>query len=344
MINKEILIITESISNEKSLPKEIIFKAIENALTTAIKKKYKKKIDIRININRKNGKFYIYRRWIVVKNVKQPKKEININKIIKENKNIKIGDYIENKIKKIKFDRIITQKAKQIIIQKIKEAKKNIKFNKIKNKIGHIIIGSIIKIYKNYIIIDIGSNLEAILKKEYIIPKEQIIIGKKIKSIIYNIKKKKNNYKILVKRSSIKFLIELLKIEIPEIKNNIIKIKSISRKPGIRSKIAVISTDKKIDAIGACVGIRGSRIQAISNELSGEKIDIILWNKNIKKFIKNIIYPIKINKISINEKKKYINLNTDLKNLSKIIGKNGYNIKLSSKLIGLEINIFSNKK
>ncbi len=342
-MNKKILAVAEAVSNEKSLPKEILFKLLEKSLTIAIKKKYQKKINIKINIDRNNGKFYIYKKLLVVKNVLLPNKEINIKKAIKIKKNIKIGEIIKKKIKNINFDRITTQNVKKIITQKIKEIKKKIKFKKIKRKIGQIIIGIIKKIYKNHIIIDIGNNLEAKIFKSDMIFNDDIKIGKKIKTIIYNIIKTNKKYQIIVKRSTINFLIELLKIEIPEIKNNIIKIKAISRNPGLRSKIAVISKDKKIDAIGACVGIKGTRIQAISNELSGEKIDIILWNSNIKKFIYNIIHPIKILKLNINYIKKKINIKVELKKILQVIGKNGQNIKLISKLLGWEINILSNK-
>ncbi len=339
-MNKKILAVAEALSNEKSLSKKIVFKILENALNTVIKQKYKQKINIRIYINKKNGKFYIYRRWIVVKKVIYPEKEINLNKAIYKNKKIKLGEFIENKIKKIKFDRITTQKIKKIIIQKIKEKKKNINFKKIIKKKGKIITGFIKKIDTKYILLDIGNNLEAKILNKNIFLKNKLKIGKKIKGLIYYIDKKyNNNYQILIKRSGINFLIKLLKIEIPEIKNNTIKIKSISRKPGLRSKIAVISNNKKIDAIGSCIGIKGLRIKAISNELLGEKIDIILWNKNIKKFIKNIIHPIKILNLNINKKKKYINIYVKLKNLAQIIGKQGQNIKLSSKLIGWNINV-----
>ncbi len=339
-MNKKILAVAEALSNEKSLSKKKVFQVLENALNIVIKKKYEQKINIRIYINKESGKFYIYKRWIVVKKVKEPNKEINFKEAINKNRNIKIGEFIEKKIKKINFDRITTQKIKKIIIQKIKEEKKIINFKKILKKKKKIIIGFIKKINKKYIIIDIGNDLEAKILNKDLFLKNKLKIGKKIKGLIYYIDKKyKNNYKILLQRSKINFLIELLKIEIPEVKNNIIKIKSISRKPGLRSKIAVISKDKKIDPIGACVGIKGSRIKAISNELLGEKIDIILWNKNIKKFLINIMYPIKIFNFKINKNKNNIKINVKLNNLAQIIGKRGQNIKLSSKLIGLEINV-----
>ncbi len=343
-MNKEILEVTESVSNEKCLPREKIFEALETALTIATKKKYEKKIDVIVKINRKNGNFYTYRRWLVVKKVKYPKKEININNIIY--KNIKIGDFIEKKIKSIIFNRITTQTAKQIILQKMREEEKKIIIKKFKKKIGKIITGNIKKINKELIIIDIGSNTDAFLKKKDMILKEKFRLGNRIKVLLYKIKKKKKGYNFLLSRSKKEIIIELLKIEIPEIKEKIIEIKSIARNPGSRTKIAVNSKDKYIDPIGACIGIKGSRIQAISNELCGEKIDIILWNKNPIKFVKNAMSPAEISSILINKKKHSMNINVKSNNLAQAIGKNGQNVKLATKLTGWNINISSlkNKK
>ncbi len=340
-MNKEIIEVAEAVSNEKSLPREKIFEALESALEIAIKKKYKKKINIKVYINRKNGIFNIYRRWIIVKKVKYPEKEINIKKI-KNNKNIKIGEFIENKIKLIKFDRIATQIVKQVIIQKMKEAKKSIILKKIKKKKGKIISGFVKKIQKNYISIDIGYNLEAILLKKDMIYKEKYKKGDKIKGLIYYFKNKNNEYQILLTRSKKEILVELLKLQIPEINKKIIKIVNISRDPGLRSKVAIKSKDKRIDPIGTCIGIKGLRIKYISNELSGEKIDIILWNKNPKKFVINAMSPAKIiniKKIKI-EKKMIITVKNN--HIAKAIGKKGQNIKLASQLTKWNIKILNN--
>ncbi len=342
-MNKEILAVAEAVSNEKSLPKEIIFKTLENALTTAIKKKYNKEIDIKININRKSGSFKVYRRWIVVKKIKKPYKEITFKKAIYKNKNIKIGDIIKNKIKLEKFDRITTQTAKKIIIKKIRKIKKLIILKKIKEKKYHIITGYVKKINKKYISINIGSNIKATLFKKNMIKKDNFKIGDKIKGIIYYIKKIKKKWKIFITRLNNKILIELLKKNVPEIKKKIIKIKSISRKPGLRSKIAVNTKNLHIDPIGACIGLKGLRIKSISNDLSGEKIDIILWNENPKKFVINSLLPAKISNIKVNKKKKTMDINVKIENLAKTIGKNGQNIKLASKLTGWNLNIITKK-
>ncbi len=340
--NKKIIEVANAVSNEKSLPKEKIFKFLENALEIAIKKKYKKKINIKIYINRKNGILNTFRKWKIVKKVKNHNIEICYK--LTKNKNTKIGSYITKKIKSIKFDRITTQRVKQIITQKIKLAKQLINLNKIKKKIGKLITGFITKIKKNYILIDIGSDLEAILLKCNMIKTEKLHKGKKITGILYNIIKNKNNYKIFITRLNNKILIELLKKEIPEIKKKIIIIKSISREPGIRTKIAVKTYDKRIDPIGSCIGIRGIRIQNISQKLSGEKIDIILWKKNPKKYVINALAPAKIINIKINKKNKNMDIIVKNNNIAKAIGKKGLNIKLASLLTKWNINILNNKK
>ncbi len=342
-MNKEILAVAEAVSNEKSLSKKIIFKTLKKSLIIAIKKKYNQKIDIKININYKNGSFKIYRRWLVVKKIKKPYKEITFKKAIYKNKNIKIGDFIKNKIRIENFDRITTQTVKKIIIQKIRKIKKIITFKKIIKKKNHIIIGYVKKINKKYILINIGSNIKATLLKKDMIKKDNFKIGNKIKGIIYNIKKKKNKYKIYITRIKKIMLKKLLKKNIPEINKKIIEIKSISRKPGLRAKVAVNTKNKYIDPIGACIGLKGSRIKSISNELSGEKIDIILWNNDPKKFVINSLLPAKIENIKINKKKKVMDINVKIKNLAKTIGKNGLNIKLASKLTGWNLNIITIK-
>ncbi len=343
-MNKKILTVAEAVSNEKCLPKEKIFKAIESALEIATKKKHHQKIDVRVSINRNKGTFNTYRRWMVVKKIKQPTKEITLEAAIYKNKNIKIGDFIELQIKSIIFDRITTQIAKQVVAQKMREAKRKETIKILKKKTGQIIDGMIQQINKKKIIIDIGSNLQAWLYKKDMIPQEKFKRGNRIKAVLYKIKKIEGKYHILLSRTKKKIIIELLKTEIPEIKEKIIKIKSIARNPGYRTKIAVTSKDKYIDPIGACIGLRGSRIKAISDKLSGEKIDIILWNKNNKKFVINSLLPAKISYISENKNQHTMNIIVKENKLAQTIGKKGRNIRLASKLTGWNINILSLNK
>ncbi len=338
-MNKKILAVAEIVSNEKSLPKEKIFEVLENALTIATQKKYEQKINIRVKINRDNGSFHTYRRWLVVKNVQEPTKEITLEAANYKNNNIQLGEFIEYKIPSILFDRIATQTVKKIIIQKIQIAKQILIIKKLKNKIGSIISGNIKQINKDYILIDIGHNIEVYLHKIDMITKEHWNIGNPIKGVLYHISKKHKKYKLLVSRSKIEMLIALLNREIPEIKENIIIIKSITRDPGNRAKIAVSTNNKYIDPIGACIGIRGTRIQAISKELSGEKIDIILWSHNIYQYIINAMLPATISIVNIIKKKKIIDISVNTQNIAKAIGKKGQNIKLASQLTGWTVHI-----
>ncbi|CAL4322154.1 Transcription termination/antitermination protein NusA [Buchnera aphidicola (Periphyllus testudinaceus)] len=343
-MKKDILTVIESVSNEKSIPKEIIFKALEQALSSATKKKIKKDIYVKVIINPQSGVFQTYRRWLVVKEVLNPTKEITLSAAQYEDKNIKLNDYIEEKIKSVKFDRITTQTAKQVIIQKVREAEKEIIVNNFKKKQGEIQTGIVKKINRDFIILDLGNNAEGLLLKKEMLPRENFRIGDRVKSILYCVKFEKNNSQLLLSRSRSEMLTELLKIEVPEIGEGIIEIKEIARDPGSRSKIAVKTHDEKIDPVGACVGMRGARVQAVSNELFGERIDIVLWNKNLEKFVINSMAPAEVLKIIVNKKKKFIDITVDYKNLAQAIGRNGQNVKLASILSKWELNVMTEEE
>lgn len=340
-MRKNILSVIESVSNEKSIPKEIIFQALEKALSTAIKKKFKKDINIRVIINKKDGSFKIYRRWLVVKNVLKPTKEITLDAAQYENKNILLNDYMEEEIKSIKFDRITTQTAKQVIIQKVREAERLIIINQFKKKINQIIPGIVKKINRDFIILDLGDNAEGLLSKEEMLPRENFRLGDRVRSILYFIESEKKSVQLLLSRSRPEMLTELLKIEVPEIGEGIIEIKEIARDPGSRSKIAVKTNDKRIDPVGACVGMRGARVQAVSNELFGERIDIVLWSKNLSQFVINAMAPAEALSIVIDKYNKFIDISVDLKNLAQAIGRNGQNVRLASILSKWELNVMT---
>ncbi|NIH41080.1 MAG: transcription termination/antitermination protein NusA [Buchnera aphidicola (Periphyllus aceris)] len=340
-MRNDILTVIESVSNEKSISKKIIFKAIEKALCSATKKKIKKDVNVRVIINKKNGSFKTYRRWLVVKNVLQPTKEITLEAAQYDNINIQLNDYIEERIKSVMFDRITTQTAKQVIIQKVREAEKKIIVKNFKKRKGEIILGVVKKINRDFIILDLDDKAEGILLKDEMLPRENFRIGDRVKSILFCVRSEKNNSQLLLSRTRSEMLIELLKIEVPEIHEGIIEIKEIARDPGSRSKIAVKTNDKKIDPVGACVGIRGSRVQAVSNELFGERIDIVLWNKNLSQLVINSMAPAEVLSIIINKKKKFIDITVDLKNLAQAIGRNGQNVKLASILSKWELNVMT---
>lgn len=332
-MNKEILSVVESVSNEKCIPREKIFKALESALETATKRKQEGDINIRININRKTGNFNTFRRWLVVEIVNQPKKEITIDAAKLENKQIKIGEYVEEKMDSIVFDRITTQTAKQVIVQKVREAEREIIIEQFKEKVGEIITGIVKKINRENIVLDLGNNAEAVILKDDMLPKENFHLGDRIRGVLYEIRPESKGAQLFISRSKPEMLIELFKIEVPEIGEKIIETKVAARDPGSRAKIAVKTNDKRIDPIGACVGMRGSRVQAISSELNGERIDIILWDENPAQFVINAMAPADVSSIIVDEDKCTIDVAVESTNLAQAIGRNGQNIRLASQLL-----------
>lgn len=338
--------IVSAVSNEKGISEDVLFEALNDALVFATKKKYDFKIDVRIEIDKQTGIYKSFRQWIVVEDQKEKEYEYPFNKIpfseakIKY-KNIKLGDIIEEKIKSINFNRITAQSAKQIIIQRIKEAERRIVIKKFLSKKGKLVTGIVKKIFSFGVVLDIGNNSEALLKNENMLPKESYRISDRVRALLVDVKLDAKSYQLTLSRTDNLFLSNLFEIEVPEIGENIIRIKSVARDPGIRSKIAVLTNDKRIDPVGACVGIRGSRVQAVSNELNGEKIDVILWDNNIAQLAMNAMAPAEIISIEIDEESYVMDIAVSKQHLSQAIGKNGQNIRLASQLINWTLNIVS---
>ncbi|WP_343153328.1 transcription termination factor NusA [Buchnera aphidicola (Mindarus keteleerifoliae)] len=340
-MNKEILAVVEAVSNEKALPREKIFEALEIALATATKKKYEQEIDVRVKINRKNGNFITFRRWKVVNEVVYPTKEITLDAAKFENVNVKVSDYVEDQIDSVTFDRITTQTAKQVIVQKVREAERFMIVNQFTQYIGEIVIGIVKKNNRDNVILDLGNNAEGVITKEDMLPRENFRLGDRIRGVLYSVNPEQKGIQLYITRSKSEMLIELFKIEVPEIGEEIIEIKAAARDPGLRSKIAVRTNDKRIDPIGACVGMRGARVQAISNELCGEKIDIILWHENPAQFVINAMAPSEVSSIIVNKEDHIMDIAVEAKNLAKAIGRNGQNIRLASQLTSWELNVMT---
>jgi len=332
-MNKKILTVVETVSNEKSLPREKIFEALETALTIATKKKYEQEIDVRININRKTGDFNTFRRWLVVKEVIHPTREITLEAGKFENSKVELGDYIEDQMKSVEFDRITTQTAKQVIVQKVREAERTMIIEHFLKQKNRIVMGIVKKVNRENVILDLGNNAEAIILKEDMLQRENFHLGDRIRGIMHNIKPEARGSQLFVSRSCPEMLIELFRIEVPEINEEIIEIKAVVRDPGSRAKIAVKTNDKRIDPIGACIGMRGSRVQAISNELGGERIDIVLWDDNSTQFLINSMAPANIVSIIVDEDKYTMDIAVENSNLAQAIGRNGQNIRLASQLL-----------
>ncbi|EJJ8502758.1 transcription termination/antitermination protein NusA [Salmonella enterica] len=345
-MNKEILAVVEAVSNEKALPREKIFEALESALATATKKKYEQEIDVRVEIDRKSGDFDTFRRWLIVEEVTMPTKEITLEAARFEDESLNVGDYVEDQIESVTFDRITTQTAKQVIVQKVREAERAMVVDQFRDQEGEIVTGVVKKVNRDNISLEIKSegmagNAEAVILREDMLPCENFRPGDRIRGVLYAVRPEARGAQLFVTRSKPEMLIELFRIEVPEIGEEVIEIKAAARDPGSRAKIAVKTNDKRIDPVGACVGMRGARVQAVSTELGGERIDIVLWDDNPAQFVINAMAPADVASIVVDEDKHTMDIAVEAGNLAQAIGRNGQNVRLASQLSGWELNVMT---
>jgi transcription termination/antitermination protein NusA len=344
-MTKEILLVAEAVSNEKGVPKEKIFEALEAALAIATKKKYEGDVDIRIDINRKTGQFDTFRRWAVVEDTSEgldnPFREIGIEAAQFDNQDAELGSFVEEQIESIAFDRITTQMAKQVIIQKVREAERLQVVEQFKEQEGEIVIGTVKKVNRENIVIDLGNNADAVLYREEMLPRENFRVGDRIRSLLHAARAEARGAQLFLSRTRPEVLTTLFRIEVPEVDEELIEIKAAARDPGSRSKIAVKSNDKRIDPVGACVGMRGARVQAVSGELGGEKIDIILWDDNPVQFVINAMAPADVASVIVDEDSNSMEIAVQADTLAQAIGRNGQNVRLASQLTGWVLNVMS---
>ncbi len=340
-MNKEILAVVEAVSNEKALPREKIFEALESALATATKKKYEQEIDVRVEIDRKSGDFDTFRRWVIVEEVTQPTKEITLEAARFEDESLNVGEYVEDQIESVTFDRITTQTAKQVIVQKVREAERAMVVDQFREHEGEIVTGVVKKVNRDNISLDLGSNAEAVILREDMLPRENFRPGDRIRGVLYSVRPEARGAQLFVTRSKPEMLIELFRIEVPEIGEEVIEIKAAARDPGSRAKIAVKTNDKRIDPVGACVGHKGMRVQTIVNELRGEKIDIVKYSSEPDQYVANALSPAKVVSTEVLEEEKICRVIVPDYQLSLAIGKEGQNARLAAKLTGWKIDIKS---
>ncbi|MFQ2549975.1 transcription termination factor NusA [Aeromonas caviae] len=343
-MNKEILLVVDAVSNEKAVPREKIFQALETALATATKKKYEGEIEVRVEIDRKTGDYDTYRRWVVVADqasMENPYGEITLEAAQIEQPDIKIGDYVEDQIDSVTFDRITTQTAKQVIVQKVREAERSQVVDQFKDKEGTIISGVVKKSNRDNVILDLGSNAEAVIFRDDMLPRETFRPGDRIRGLLYAVRPEARGSQLFVSRSSPDFLKELFRIEVPEIGEEMIEIMGAARDPGSRAKIAVKTNDRRIDPIGACIGMRGARVQAVSAELSGERADIVLYDDNPAQYVINAMAPADVASIIVDEDNHTMDIAVEAANLAQAIGRNGQNVRLASQLTGWELNVMT---
>ncbi|MCF1427294.1 MAG: transcription termination factor NusA [Shewanella sp.] len=344
-MNKEILLVAEAVSNEKAVPREKIFEALEYALATATKKKYEGDIDVRVAIDRKTGHYDTFRRWLVVEDtgepLENPYREITLEAARFEEPELQLGDYVEDQIESVVFDRITTQTAKQVIVQKVREAERAQVVEQFADKEGELITGVVKKSNRDSVVVDLGNNADGVLYKEDLISRESFRPGDRVRTLLYSVRPEARGAQLFLTRTKPEMLIELFRVEVPEIADEMIQVMGAARDPGSRAKIAVKSNDKRIDPIGACVGMRGARVQAVSNELGGERVDIVLWDDNPAQFVINAMAPADVASIIVDEDNHSMDIAVEADSLAQAIGRNGQNIRLATQLTGWELNVMT---
>ncbi len=343
-MSKEILLVVDAVSNEKALPRESIFEAMETALETATKKKYEGDIEVRVSIDRVSGEFDTFRRWLIIEDgvqMENPFAEIGLAAAQYDAPELELGGFMEEQIESVKFDRVTTQTAKQVIVQKIREAERALIVDAYQDQLGEIVTGVVKKASRDSVIIDLGNNAEAIIYRDDMLPRETFRPGDRVRGLLYEIKPEARGAQLFVSRTKPEMLIELFRVEVPEIGEEMLEIKGAARDPGSRAKIAVKSNDKRIDPVGACVGMRGSRVQAVSGELGGERVDIVLYDDNVAQYVINAMAPAEVASIIVDEDKGTMDIAVEEGNLAMAIGRSGQNIRLASQLTGWELNVMT---
>ena len=345
VIREEMLQVANNVAQEKSIDQDSVFEAMEMALEKAARVKYGFERDIRVSINRDSGdiKLNSYLEVVAKLSEEEQAKQITLDEAKKIQPNITTGEFIIKELPPIDMGRVAAQNAKGVIIQKVREADKSRQFSEYKDKVGEIAVGVVKRTEFGNLIVDLGKN-EAIIKREELIPRETFKNGDRVRAYIYDVKEDIKGYQIFLSRTHPQFLSNLFTQEVPEIYENVIQIKSVARDPGSRAKISVYTEDSTIDPVGACVGMRGSRVQAVVNELQGEKIDIVMWSDNQATFLANALAPAEVSKIFLYEEKNKVEVVIPDEQLSLAIGRKGQNVKLASNLTNLEIDILTEEQ
>ena len=335
-MQKEILLVAEAVSGEKGLPQEAIFQAIEQALATATKKRYSENSNIEVTIDPETGDYETYRIWEVVSEEDFEDKGIQT---IQNEEHPDIGTLIKEKVENVEFGRIAAQAAKQVIVQKVREAERAQVVEKYRSVLGELVNGTVKKVTREFLIIDLGDGAEAILSRNELIPGEVFRIGDRLRAVLQEEEKENRGPQLSLSRKCPEMVGELFKLEVPEISEQVIEIKAIARDPGSRTKIAVKTNDNRIDPVGACVGMRGSRVQAVSNELGNERLDIVIWDDDPAQLLINSMGPVEITSIVLDEAKGSMDVAVTQDTLAQAIGKSGQNVRLSSQITGWKLNV-----
>lgn len=345
-MSKDILMVAEAVSNEKGVSEDIIFEAIELALATATKKRFDEDADIEVTIDRKTGDYVTVRRWLVVPDDEMALlgTQFTTEEAIEKEATLKPGDVFEESIENVGFGRIAAQTAKQVIVQRVRDAERAQVVELYLSRVGELVAGTVKKVTRDNVIVDLGSNAEGLLPRDQLVGRETFRVNDRVRAILREISAETRGPQLMLSRSCPEMLIELFKIEVPEIAEEVIQIKAAARDPGSRAKIAVKTNDQRIDPVGACVGMRGSRVQAVSNELDNERVDIILWDDNPAQLVINAMSPAEVESIVVDEDSGTMDIAVAEANLAQAIGRSGQNVRLASELTGWTINVMSSEE
>jgi N utilization substance protein A len=342
MMNRELLLLVDALSREKNVPKEIVFSALEAALASATKKKYADDIDARVSINRETGDYESFRRWTVVPDEEheEPAHQLAITDAKERDPALEIGDVVEEPLEPVEFGRIGAQAAKQVILQKIRDAEREQILNDFLQREDNLLTGTVKRIERGNAIVESG-RIEGVIPRDQLIPKDMLRVGDRIRAYVTKIDRTAKGPQLILSRIAPEFIMRLFELEVPEIEEGLIEIRAAARDPGIRAKIAVKSNDPRLDPQGTCIGMRGSRVTAVTNELAGERVDIILFSDDPAKFVVNALAPAEISSIIVDEEKHAMDVVVDEENLAIAIGRLGQNVRLASELTGWELNLMS---
>ena len=341
-MSKEMLLLVDALAREKNVAKDVVFAALESALASATKKRINEEADVRVAIDKNTGEFESFRRWQVVPDeaVENPDAQIGLSQAQKEMPEIQLDEYIEEQLEPIDFGRIGAQAAKQVILQKIRDAEREQVLNDFLERKEHLVTGTVKRIERGNAIIEAG-RIEAVLPRDQMIPRENLRVGDRVRAYLQKIDRAARGPQLILSRTAPEFIIKLFELEVPEMEDGLLEIKSAARDPGVRAKIAVKSNDPRVDPIGTCVGMRGSRVTAVTNELAGERVDIVLWSPDPAQFVIGALAPAEVSSIVVDEEKHSMDVVVDEDNLAIAIGRSGQNVRLASELTGWTINLMT---
>lgn len=342
MQGRELLLMVDALAREKNVPRDVVFAALESALASAMKKRYKDEVDIRVAISREDGSYRGFRRWQVVPDGELDDHDLQIilSEARKQDPDIQLEDFIEEELEEIEFGRIGAQAAKQVILQKIRDAEREQIINDFLSRGDSLLSGTIKRVDREGAIIESG-RIEARLPRDQMIPKENLRNGDRVRAWVSRINREGRGPQLFLSRTAPEFIMKLFELEVPEIEQGLLQIRAAARDPGVRAKIAVHATDSRVDPIGTCVGVRGSRVQAVTQELAGERVDIVLWSEDPAQFVIGALAPANVSSILVDEERHVMDVVVDEDNLALAIGTGGRNVRLASELTGWQINLMS---